>query len=214
MKPQYCAVIGDINKSRSLPRRNKVQEKFKEAVKTINKEFKNDIASKFLVTLGDEFQGLLINPSSCYKIIQRFQDMMEPVPFSFGVGIGVLSTPLNPKEAIGMDGECFHRARTAVQKAKKDKQEVVFDFHDPSLPIINALVKILHRQKQLLRSSEKKILRLREKNLSQLIIAKRLRVTQQAVSKVIKNAPLVEIEESVDALNNFFYDFGKNELPK
>lgn len=62
MKHHYCVIIGDIDKSRTLQRRARIQEKFKEAVAAINKEFKNDIASKFLITLGDEFQGVLLTP--------------------------------------------------------------------------------------------------------------------------------------------------------
>jgi hypothetical protein len=79
LKQQYCAIIGDINKSRTLERRARAQEKFKEAVAAINKEFKNDIASKFLITLGDEFQGLLKTPARSYHIVRRFQELTEPI---------------------------------------------------------------------------------------------------------------------------------------
>ncbi|MFA6540793.1 MAG: SatD family protein [Bacteroidota bacterium] len=214
MKPQYCAVIGDINKSRSLQRRNKVQEKFKDAVVIINKEFNDDIASKFLVTLGDEFQGLLTGPSKSFQLVQRFRDLMDPVPFSFGIGIGALSTPLNIKEAIGMDGECFHRARLALVRAKKAKQEIFFDFEDDALTMVNALAAMLYRQKQLLSPSQKKILRLRNEGLNQLLIARRLRITKQAVSKTLKKVPIAEIEEMDRALNVYLDLCGKTESTK
>lgn len=214
MKPQYCAVIGDINKSRSLQRRNKVQVKFKDAVAVINKEFSDEIASRFLVTLGDEFQGLLTDPSKSFQLVQRFRDLMDPVPFSFGIGIGALTTPLNTKEAIGMDGECFHRARSALVRAKKAKQEIFFDFEDDALAMVNALAAMLHRQKQLMSSSQKKILRLRMEGLNQLLIARRLRITKQAVSKTLKKVPVAEIEEMDRALNEYLGRYGKIESTK
>lgn len=204
MKQQYCAVIGDINKSRILERRAKVQEKFKEAVATINKEFKNEIASKFLVTIGDEFQGLLITPSQSYQLVRRFQDLIEPVSFTFGIGIGTLATPLNPKEAIGMDGDCFYRARTAIQKAKKGKRKVLYDFDDPASVLVNAVVTSLDAQWRLLNNTQRKILQLRKSNLTQFAVGKKLRITKQAVSKAMTAATIREMEQSVEALETFF----------
>lgn len=120
MKTQYCAIIGDINKSRQLEKRGMVQKKFEKAVEFINTEYKSEIASKFLITIGDEFQGLLHTPAKGYQIMRHFREIMEPVQFSFGADIGTLATPVAPKAAIGMDGECFHRARAALQHAKKN----------------------------------------------------------------------------------------------
>lgn len=204
MKQQYCAIIGDINKSRILERRAKVQEKFKEAVATINKEFKNEIASKFLVTIGDEFQGLLKTPSQSYQLVRRFQDVIEPVSFTFGIGIGTLATPLNPKEAIGMDGDCFYRARNAIQKAKKEKREALYDFDDPASVLVNAVVTSLDAQWKLLNDTQRKILQLRKSNLTQFAVGKKLRITKQAVSKAMTAATIREMEQSVDAVKNFF----------
>ena len=104
---KYCAIIGDIRRSRQLPRRGAVQKRFAGAIASLNREFRKEIASSFLITLGDEFQGLLLSPAASFRLIRRFQELMDPVPFSFGVGVGTLSTPLE-KQAVGMDGEAFH----------------------------------------------------------------------------------------------------------
>lgn len=207
MKQQYCAIIGDINKSRSLQRRAQTQKKFKKAVATINKEFKDDIASKFLITLGDEFQGLLRTPLHNYQLICRFQELMEPVSFTFGVGIGTLSTPLNTKEAIGMDGECFYRARNAIQRAKKEKKKLVYDFDDPAVMLVNAIVVSVDAHGKLLNTTQQKIVQLRNKGMTQRAIAQKLRITKQAVSKAISTTMIKEMEESVEALEQFFHRY-------
>ncbi len=55
------ALIADMVRSRELPRiqRPRVQEKFKDFVGYLNRTYSRNILSRFVITLGDEFQGLL-----------------------------------------------------------------------------------------------------------------------------------------------------------
>jgi hypothetical protein len=163
-----------------------VQARFASAVEKMNREFKKEIASKFLITLGDEFQGLLLSPAESYRLVRRFQDLMEPVSFSFGIGVGTLSTPLK-NDALGMDGEAFHRARMALADAKKRRRRVLYRFDSP------ALVRLTPRQKQ--------ILELMNALGSQVAVAKRLRISQPAVFKVASS--LWSVGEAEDALHDF-----------
>lgn len=199
---QYCAIIGDIRKSRSLPARALVQRKFTSAIETVNAEFKKEIASRFLVTLGDEFQGLLISPSESYRLIRQFQDLMGSIPFSFGIGIGTLSTPLK-KDALGMDGEVFHRARAALIRAKKAKREILYDFDSPALDITNALIGLLESERHRLTVRQKQIARLLKELKAQEAVARRLRITQPAVAKVV--ASLRHMFEAERSLYEFLH---------
>jgi len=58
----YFAIIGDIVESKKILNRNEAQEKLNHILKDINIEYERNIAAKFIITLGDEFQGLLSNP--------------------------------------------------------------------------------------------------------------------------------------------------------
>ncbi|MGB4438298.1 MAG: SatD family protein, partial [Sedimentibacter sp.] len=55
----YIAIIGDIVNSKKIDNRNDVQIKLKSLLKRIDEKYTDDIASDFMITLGDEFQGLL-----------------------------------------------------------------------------------------------------------------------------------------------------------
>ncbi len=204
MKKVYCAIIGDINKSRQLERRGIVQKKFQEVIEQINKEYKSEIASKFLITIGDEFQGILHSPAKSYHIIRRIQDSMEDISFTFGIGIGTLATPILPNAAIGMDGDCFYRARAALQRAKKEKRELLYDFQEPESFLVNAIVATLDKQWKQLNKTQRKIIQLRKTGLEQKAIAKKIGITKQAVSKAINAAAIKEMEKSVKALDSFF----------
>jgi hypothetical protein len=187
-----------------LERRGIVQKKFQKVIEQINKEYKSEIASKFLITIGDEFQGMLCSPSKSYHIVRHIQDLMDKVSFSFGIGIGTLATPVFPKAAIGMDGDCFYRARAALQQAKKEKRELLYDFHDPASILVNAIVATLDKQWKHLNDTERKIIQLQKIGLKQFAIAKKLGITKQAVSKAIGAATIKEMEKSVEALDSFF----------
>ena len=90
-----------------------VQERLGEARDELNRAFASHLASALVITVGDEFQGLLHRPESVVDLLARYEEAMDFFPTRFGLGWGPLSTRLKP-EAIGMDGPCFHAAREAL----------------------------------------------------------------------------------------------------
>lgn len=199
----YCAIIGDINRSRDLPHRARVQRAFQRAIEKINSEFRDEIASNFVLTIGDEFQGLLLSAKEGYRLVRRFAELMEPVDFAFGLGIGPLSTPLKKEAALGMDGEAFHRARAALAAAKREKRRLVLDFDHASLPLANALLALMERDWARLTPRQKEILRLMDKYRNQSLVARKLRISQPAVSKSVSSALAGRLTEAEEALGGF-----------
>ena len=55
----YVAIIGDIIDSKKIKNRNEVQQKLKHVLSKINQSYDDIIAANFIISLGDEFQGLL-----------------------------------------------------------------------------------------------------------------------------------------------------------
>jgi DNA-binding CsgD family transcriptional regulator len=199
----YCAIIGDINRSRDLPHRARVQRAFQRAIEHINTEFRDEIASDFVLTIGDEFQGLLRSAKKGYRLVRRFAELMEPVDFAFGMGIGPLSTPLRKEAALGMDGEAFHRARAALVTAKKEKRSLVLDFDHPSLPLANALLALMERDWARLTPRQKEIIHLVAKYGNQSVVARKLGISQPAVSKSVSSSLADRLAEAEEALGGF-----------
>ena len=110
----YYAIIGDVKDSRTLPNRNDVQEKLKKVLLDINRIYNKDIAADFLITLGDEFQGLMLKSNNIIKIVKHIQRELHPIQIRFGIGIGEISTKINKKAAIGADGPAFYSARNVI----------------------------------------------------------------------------------------------------
>ena len=81
----FAAVIGDIKDSRHLENRKEVQDRLQRVMDRLNRKYKEDIVSKFLITLGDEFQGLLCGGKNILSMINEIKMEMYPVRLRFGV---------------------------------------------------------------------------------------------------------------------------------
>ncbi len=114
----YCAVIGDIIRSRNIQDRSGAQNRLKQILEHINNKFDKLIASDFMITLGDEFQGLLENPDSVIDIIECIKMKMSPVSIRFGIGIGDINTAIQRNMPFGTDGPAYHRARKMIDELK------------------------------------------------------------------------------------------------
>lgn len=118
----YYAIIGDMINSKKLSHRAEVQKSLKDALDRINEEFNDYIASKFIITLGDEFQGLLYISDKIFDIIERIKMELYPVKIRFGIGYGELYTEINKELSIGADGPAFYYARDMINEIKKNEK--------------------------------------------------------------------------------------------
>lgn len=113
------ALIGDIVESRSLADRSAVQERFGNCCQQFNRQRKHyGIASPLMVTLGDEFQAVFKSSQQLWALIARFELDMYPVGFRFSIGVGEITTRLNNRSSLGMDGPAFYHARAGIEQLR------------------------------------------------------------------------------------------------
>src|SRR5690349_16792283 len=87
-RKKHCvALIGDIVRSRTLDasRRYRVQQKLSMLLDELNKRYSSSLISSFVVTLGDEFQGLLKEPRIVPDLVWRLEDSLEGVQVRIGM---------------------------------------------------------------------------------------------------------------------------------
>ena len=109
----FVAIIGDMKDSRHLENRKEVQTHLQKILNQVNKKYEKDIASRFLITLGDEFQGLLYTGKDVLRIISEIRIQLYPVCLRFG------TTDIRAEMALGADGPGYYRAREAVEQLKE-----------------------------------------------------------------------------------------------
>lgn len=119
----FAAVIGDIKGSRKLENRKEVQERLQKVLDRLNRKYEEDIVSSFLITLGDEFQGLLCSGKNILNMINEIKMEMYPVRLRFGIGFGTITTDIRREMALGADGPGYYRAREAVEVLKEREKK-------------------------------------------------------------------------------------------
>jgi len=117
-KTKKIVLIGDIVASRKIKKRKEIQQKMILLFKTINKR-NRDLASSLTITLGDEFQAVYNRADSIFSNIWQMLLSVYPEKIRFSLGIGEITTSINPKQAIGMDGPAFYKARSGLNELKQ-----------------------------------------------------------------------------------------------
>lgn len=136
-------------------KRDELQKKLNTALRQVNEDFKDEIKSPFQITLGDEFQGLLLRPDTVLDIINRIKSQIHPYAVRFGVGLGEMNTEVDEKTALGSDGPAYYAARDAVDRLKKTQHQyeqaksdlyiISHRKHDPCFDVINSTIALCYR---------------------------------------------------------------------
>lgn len=215
----YIAIIGDIKGSKAIENRKEVQENLAMVLNEINDHYSDEIASRFMITLGDEFQGLLLNGTSVMKIISRIEGRLDPVKLRFGIGVGEITTKINPYMAIGADGPGYHKARAAIEYLKeneKRKQSGVSDIRlelegenqEPQI-FINTIFGLMAALKASWTNRQREIIQdMLEHRDNQTETAKRLNIKQPTVSKVLVTGNYYAYEEAFDTIEKALGEIG------
>lgn len=131
---EYHIVMADIIESRSKPGKT-VSRQLESIVRAANKA--PGVISPFVVTLGDEFQGIVANlHSACQSILQfEYQSLKQNVEFRLRYSLhkGVIETPINRERAHGMLGPGLTRAREMLNEKAPGRPRVLVDLGNSSL---------------------------------------------------------------------------------
>ena len=123
---QFVTMICDIKKSKQLKDREAVQYKLIETLKGANGSFQSSIASPFLITLGDEWQGLLNYPCDYSAVLTYFHEKMTEIDFYCGIGVGEVVIHNFELTVNQLDGPSFYKARQAIELAKQHNYSIVY----------------------------------------------------------------------------------------
>lgn len=179
----------------------------------INTKHADAILSRFLVTIGDEFQGLLTKCGTIPDLIWDLEDDLADVEVRVGIGCGVLETELQ-ESAIGMDGPVWHAARNAILRAK-DANALggVFEgFGDEDDAILNGFARLLRHFREDLTETQREVVSLSRGGMNRSGIAQKLGITNQALGKHLKAAGWLVYQEGESAWKTALakYDYSEN----
>lgn len=210
----YTAVIGDIIDSKKSGDRNTIQKNLKEVLEHINEKYQDCLASKFMITLGDEFQGLLKDRNMVMTIINEIEMLMFPVQIRFGIGIGSINTDINFNNSIEIDGPAYNRARRMINTLQKKKfqyeeaySNIMLCSEDENEEIdylINSVLSVCSALKRNWSKRQAEIITVFiECGENQYKAAEALKITQSSVSKALKNSNYYTYRAAIKNIDNF-----------
>lgn len=201
MRP-VTVINGDIKSSRKMRRMERYEWQLflKSSLVQLNEQYSDEIDVPFMITKGDEFQGVLKNLADVNKIICKFEQLTYPLEVRFGVGYGIIQK-MGSNITIEMDGPAFHRASKALTIAKQKKRAVWFNTtsHDFDLTVNTIYLLIFAIKKKWSKISFNRYWKYKEFGTYERV-ARAEGVTAQAVWDSLHNAHAMDVIEAEKVL--------------
>lgn len=217
----YIAIIGDIKNSKKIDCRQDIQEKLNNVLKKVNETYTSDISAKFVITLGDEFQGLLYNNKNILDLIKYIQREMYPVRLRFGIGLGKISTSILNDAALGADGPAYYAAREMIEQLREQEKKLkkqaadiqisLYNIENFFIEEINTLLLLLKIIED--RWTEKQRLTIwdmQQNGGSQEECAKRMNTTQSTVARRLADGNYLTYERARKTINEALMRLGES----
>lgn len=195
-KQQYLCVIGDLIESKKIRDRVAFQSKLKKAIRRINK--RGHPVSPWTLTLGDEFQAVFACEEGIWDDILSMMAAVWPTRIRFSLATGSLSTSVNHRQALAMDGPAFHVARANIETLKRKGGLIRLGYERPPenaewLTLFASLIgKILYQARN---DSRFKVFRGLLAGRPRKEIAKEGKISPSAVSQQIETGALEYLVE-------------------
>jgi hypothetical protein len=122
MDENAVVIIADVRGSRKMAQNERYEGQLflKSAIIQVNENLSDVIEAPFMITRGDEFQGVLRDLENAFLAMLEFERLLFPLQLRYGIGRGIIQK-MGSKIPIEMDGPAFHRANQALTDVKKKK---------------------------------------------------------------------------------------------
>lgn len=145
MPRKYAVIVADIKDSKKMEERERHEWQLflRSAIVQVNENWQDSIEAKFMITKGDEFQGVVHKIPNVQSIMIEFERLLTPLKLRFGIGIGRIQK-MGANIPIEMDGPAFHRANLALNNTKKQRCSIQLQSTDPQVDkYINTLYSLI-----------------------------------------------------------------------
>lgn len=195
----YLALIADVIDSKMVQERLDLQKQVEKTLQKMNELFGDYLASRFTLTLGDEFQALLKVDAPVFQIIDTLRSELNPTQLRFGIGLGEIVTAIDPLQSVGADGPAYWNARAAInfvhQKNDYGNTQIYFSSGKENQDFfVNALIASGEAIRSGWRDSQEEILlnllkrSVYSESFSQQDLAQSLAINPSALSKRLKSS--------------------------
>jgi hypothetical protein len=203
MRKQFCIILGDVISSRRIKDKEAFQNKLQETFNKINTVYADYIYSEFKILKGiDEIEGVLFDLSKSYDIISMILEKLYPDLMRFVLVFDYIDTAIESRDVAKMDGPAFHKASDIMGELKKSKLIFGISIEDKTIEnLISGEINLILLFKKNWSAKQHQIIKEYKETGSQHEVAKRLGITQQAISKALNRSLWEEIKHIEEGLN-------------
>jgi len=191
---KYIVVIGDLINSRQISGRDMFQESLIKRLHLLNTS--KILASKYAITLGDEFQAVFTSPEGIFEHFFSLMCGISPNKLRISIGIGEISTKINQENPLGMDGPAFHNARNGMNQIKESHSFFNIEgLSSENNNLVNSVLKYISYTINGWNENRLKIFYGKFSGNKVKDISKDLSISEQAVYKSIREGRLDDLVE-------------------
>lgn len=200
MKKKDIIIIGDVIKSSKKFHHDK-WENFHQSIETINKIYQKKLIIPFTVYSGDSYGAVCKDISSAAEIILSMQENQKYYKSRFVLIEDEISYGIDKKSFLTLVGPALWKSEEKLNSLKKSKAIFVADLQNELLTTtVNTIMNLILSLKNDWNEQEWEVYRSYSHDIKQKDLAKKMGITQQYVSKIIKQTRLHLIKESEENL--------------
>ncbi len=183
----YAALVCDVRRSRKQADWERVVDSINNTLGCANERFQDKLFMNLQLTVGDEFQGVLRDIGVAYDVY-LFLKLHLPVEIYCGVGIGEVEFPL--KDYAGARGTAFYRARSSLERCKKEKRGICISSQTIWDDVLNTILYLIEGIEDGWSERQREIIKFYREHpgVTYEQLGEHFGITKQGIYKVLHNA--------------------------
>jgi hypothetical protein len=204
MNKVFVVLTADLIASRRAPERPALARHLRAALRGLETRFASEWRAPLTLTRGiDELSGVLLRARCAFDIAVALNQAVWPQRFRFVVASGEIDVGGGRRDASAMDGAGFHLAADAMARARAQELPLALALPSAPEPARRMAEGLARLHDAILRgwtASQAEAAAAYRRTGTQSKAARRLGVTQQAVSQALRTARLAELLQAEEAL--------------
>jgi len=209
MPRHFVAVIGDVISSAKIENLENLLNRLNKTLGQVNADFANDIHAPLTLTRGDEVSGVLTRIENTYRIVDAILEAVHPNLIRFAIVYGPLEMTIESRDAERISGTAFRQA-AEILYSQKPENLITLQIKNSLIDrLLSSHMNFIFFLKRQWTKRQLEVITLYKKFGRQKEVAKRLKIRQPTVSRILKTANYDEVSKAEQTINEALKEYQK-----
>lgn len=209
MPKHFTAVIGDVISSAKIKNLEDFLNRLNKTLGQVNADFADDIYAPLTLTRGDEVSGVLTRIENTYRIVNTILEAVHPDLIRFVIVYGPLEMTIESRDAERISGTAFRQA-AEILYSQKPENLITLQINNSLVDqLLSSHMNLIFFLKRQWTKRQIEVITMYKKLGSQKEVAKRLKIAQPTVSRILKTADYDEISKAEQTINEALKEYQK-----